>query len=73
MALIICPECKKQISDRAESCPHCGLPAKFFVMQNTVEAGDIDYNNLANIVISFDADYAKLFSKSHYISHMIDY
>jgi DNA helicase IV len=27
MALIKCPECGNQISDKAESCPHCGLPA----------------------------------------------
>lgn len=26
MALIKCPECGKEISDRAESCPHCGYP-----------------------------------------------
>ena len=26
MALINCPECSKQISDRARVCPHCGLP-----------------------------------------------
>ena len=25
MALIACPECAKQISDRAASCPNCGL------------------------------------------------
>lgn len=24
MALIICPECEKEISDTANSCPHCG-------------------------------------------------
>ncbi len=24
MALIICPECGKQFSDTAQSCPHCG-------------------------------------------------
>jgi len=28
MALIQCPECKKEISDFAESCPHCGYPIK---------------------------------------------
>jgi len=28
MALIECPECKKQISDAAESCPSCGYPLK---------------------------------------------
>ena len=26
MALIDCPECGKQISDKAVSCPHCGNP-----------------------------------------------
>jgi hypothetical protein len=24
MALITCPECKKEISDTANKCPHCG-------------------------------------------------
>jgi zinc-ribbon domain len=26
--LIECPECKRQVSDQAESCPHCGNPMK---------------------------------------------
>lgn len=26
MALIKCPECGKEISDRAKSCPNCGFP-----------------------------------------------
>lgn len=26
MALINCPECQKQISDQAQSCPQCGYP-----------------------------------------------
>ena len=26
MALIKCPECGKQVSDRASSCPQCGCP-----------------------------------------------
>ncbi len=26
MALIYCRECGKQISNMAESCPHCGMP-----------------------------------------------
>jgi membrane protein YdbS with pleckstrin-like domain len=25
MALVPCPECKQQLSDRAAACPHCGL------------------------------------------------
>jgi uncharacterized membrane protein YvbJ len=28
MALIICPECNKQISDQAQACPGCGMPVK---------------------------------------------
>jgi len=28
MALINCPECSKEISDRAEACIHCGFPLK---------------------------------------------
>ena len=26
MALIVCPECGKEFSDRAAACPHCGCP-----------------------------------------------
>lgn len=26
MALISCPECKKEVSDSAASCPNCGHP-----------------------------------------------
>lgn len=28
MALIKCPECSKEISDKAASCPHCGYSLK---------------------------------------------
>jgi len=26
MALVQCPECKKEVSDRAEKCPNCAYP-----------------------------------------------
>jgi len=26
MALINCPECKKEVSDAAPTCPNCGVP-----------------------------------------------
>lgn len=26
--LITCPECRKQISDKAKACPHCGYPVE---------------------------------------------
>ena len=28
MALIKCPECQKDVSTAAETCPHCGYPLK---------------------------------------------
>ncbi len=28
MALVLCPECKKEISSSAASCPHCGHQLK---------------------------------------------
>ena len=34
MALITCPECGRQISDHAQSCPHCG-----YVLQKSKVAG----------------------------------
>ena len=30
MALINCPECKKEVSTLAETCPHCGCPLQNF-------------------------------------------
>ena len=28
MALINCPECRTQVSDKADKCPHCAYPLK---------------------------------------------
>ncbi len=28
MALMKCQECGKEISDKAEACPHCGCPVE---------------------------------------------
>ena len=68
MALIKCPECGSSISDKAEKCPYCGLPSKFFPQQPK-ELEETDYKNLANILLSFDGDYHRLFNKNHYIAH----
>ena len=37
MALIICPECGKSISDKAISCPNCGLPSQYFQSSNKAQ------------------------------------
>ena len=75
MALITCPECKNLISDRAEKCPHCGLPAAYFATKKITSKGAVpesdglDYRNLGNILLSFDKDYCVLFGETHYITH----
>ena len=76
MALILCPECHNQISDKAEQCPYCGLPAKYFLQELSVKQDmtallkeKCDYKNLGNVLISFDQDYTQLFSAEHYITH----
>ena len=68
MALILCPECHNQISDKAEQCPYCGLPAKNFLQEPSVKQDmtallkeKCDYKNLGNVLISFDQDYTQLF------------
>ena len=30
MALIKCPECDKQISDKSTACPYCGFPSQYY-------------------------------------------
>ncbi|KAF5055279.1 ATP-dependent DNA helicase Rep [anaerobic digester metagenome] len=75
MPMITCPECKRQISDKADFCPHCGLPSKYFgtaQAENPV-AGPltdipVDYQNLPNLILSFDRDYVAAFGKSNYIT-----
>jgi DNA helicase-4 len=37
MALIKCPECGKEISDRADNCPGCGLPSRYFPSANQTQ------------------------------------
>jgi len=73
MSLIRCPECGKSISDKAEKCPHCGLPASYFSTSsqdlNGREAEDLDYQDLSNVLLSFQQDHAAFFSPEHYISH----
>ena len=34
MPLMNCPDCGKEISDSAISCPNCGLPRPYYELQN---------------------------------------
>ena len=73
MALINCPECSKQISDKAECCPHCGLPQQYFfgTDKNTFEdntTDSLDYKEAKNMLIMFSMDWNSLFSANKYIS-----
>ena len=36
MALIKCPECGKEVSDKAQSCPNCGCPLSEMVASGTI-------------------------------------
>lgn len=33
MALMVCPECGKQVSDQAEACPNCGYPIPKYIAE----------------------------------------
>lgn len=39
MALIACPECEKEISDRAKECPSCGHPVKIITQTQVLGRG----------------------------------
>ncbi|MBR6863006.1 MAG: UvrD-helicase domain-containing protein [Acidaminococcaceae bacterium] len=69
MALIKCPECGNSISDKADMCPYCGLPAKYYQAEETTGQAGIDYAHLGNVLISFSGDYSRIFSRNRYITH----
>jgi len=41
MALIGCPECQKEISDKTKNCPHCGYP-----LENNSIGKPLNFKNL---------------------------
>lgn len=38
MALVNCPECRREISDKVKACPHCGYPIENISASNTNDA-----------------------------------
>jgi len=75
VSMILCPECKGNISDRAEACPHCGLPARYFGTSASAEGTGsteltepLDLAALRNTLIAFDHSYQTFFGANHYIT-----
>ncbi|HHY26723.1 MAG TPA: UvrD-helicase domain-containing protein [Desulfitobacterium dehalogenans] len=78
MALICCPECMKQVSDKADYCPHCGLPKRYFALDNNEEKNVpfikskekeiVNYKVIPNMLIAFDMDYSAIFNTDNYIT-----
>ena len=50
MALVKCPECKQDVSDTAETCPHCGYRLKKPAPKPTTTY----YNNRASHIVERD-------------------
>lgn len=44
MALVVCPECGKEISDKANMCIHCGCPMDYILETQNDKKGVIDRN-----------------------------
>lgn len=61
MALINCPECNKEISNKASSCPHCGCPINLNTGYTVYLTGyrDTDTAVLAGLkeVLNLDMNY----------------
>jgi DNA helicase-4 len=76
MALIDCPECSGKISDKAPSCPHCGLPASYFIKsKQATEIKDSDSiqnyaieTDINKVLLQFIKESNLLFNKDRYIT-----
>ena len=63
MALIDCPECGKQISNKAPTCPGCGAPTATPAVERT-SGGRIPYS---------DQEIAVLVSRKGKVSHLLHF
>lgn len=54
MALIQCPECKREISDKAFACPHCGCPLQHDIPQLAYLEWNGRTYNISSIVQELD-------------------
>lgn len=52
MAIINCPECGHEVSDRAKICPHCGIEIKGQIM-TCPKCGQINFKDAKNCAFCF--------------------
>ena len=61
MALIRCPECSKEVSDKAEICVHCGYPISKWIKEKNSDSSqsneDIKDDNPNNIYLYREKEY----------------
>ncbi|MBQ7323587.1 MAG: zinc-ribbon domain-containing protein [Clostridia bacterium] len=62
MALIKCPECEKEVSDKAQTCIHCGYP----INQNIVvdNSNQIATENLSELLLILENTYKQFLNDS---------
>lgn len=61
MALIKCPECGKEVSDKSDKCIHCGYPIRSTpYLHEVINGKDIDLNFLQDSSITFIKKIAKI-------------
>ena len=49
MALINCPECQKEISEKVKSCPHCGYPFETNSVGNSQQTDKNNWNKYKDL------------------------
>lgn len=54
MALINCYECNKEISDKAENCPHCGSPSKEKASQTDFSKEENNALSVLKCIVSYN-------------------
>lgn len=56
MSLVKCPECGKEISDKASSCIHCGCPSSAFKAKDDLCAFDDEPEVVGHYLMSVEGD-----------------
>jgi RNA polymerase subunit RPABC4/transcription elongation factor Spt4 len=75
MALINCPECTKEISDKATACPNCGLPlTQQYKSASIVQKEEVVMSGVCNRVKGFFVENGKAMLTNRrfiYLKHSI--